>query len=162
MFKKNIFFAIFLGLFLINISSAFGQGILPEATGDITVVKDNETEEVVWSNCPSGDRNDCGLYTVNDFVSLAINVSKWILGIVGSLSLVMFIYGGFMFLISAGSSDSISKAKKIIIAAVVGLIIVFSSYLIIKFVLSSIGLNWNGEVEQPAKVSAETVVKTLA
>ena len=55
----------------------------------------------------------------------------------------MFIYGGFMFLISAGSADSVGKAKQIITAAVIGLIIVFSSYLIIKFTLDSMGVNWS-------------------
>ncbi len=86
-----------------------------------------------------------GNYGVNDFLILAIRVSKIVLGLVGSLSLVMFIYGGFMFLISAGSADAVGKAKKIIVAAVIGLVIVFSSFLIVKFVLSSMGLTWNGE-----------------
>jgi len=80
-----------------------------------------------------------GNYTLNDFVQLGINISNIILGVVGSLSLLMFIYGGLTFLISAGSPDQISKAKKIIIAAVVGLIIVFTSYLIIAFILQGLG-----------------------
>jgi len=86
-----------------------------------------------------------GDYTVDDFIILAIRVSKMIMGIVGSLSLIMLIYGGFMFLISAGSSESITKARKIIVAAIIGLVIVFSSYLIIKFVLGAIGIDWNGD-----------------
>jgi hypothetical protein len=51
----------------------------------------------------------------------------------------MFVYGGISFLIAAGSSEKVTKAKGIITAAVVGLIIVFSSYLIIKFALSALG-----------------------
>jgi phosphotransferase system glucose/maltose/N-acetylglucosamine-specific IIC component len=78
---------------------------------------------------------------------LAVNIARWILGIVGSLSLVMFIYGGFMFLISGGSSESVQKAKKIILAAVIGLIIVFCSWLIIRFVLKTLNpnINWTGQ-----------------
>jgi len=87
---------------------------------------------------------DCGNYTLDDMVMIAIRASRWILGIVGSLALLMFVYGGFMFLISAGSSDKIGKAKTILVAAVVGLIIVFGSYLIIQFVLKTVGINWNG------------------
>lgn len=87
-----------------------------------------------------------GDYKFNDFILIAIRVSRIVLGLVGSLALLMFIYGGFMFLISAGSSESVSKARKIIVAAVVGLIIVFASFLIIKFVLQSMGINWNGEM----------------
>lgn len=96
-------------------------------------------------NTALGAKYQTGSYGIDDFMILAINISRWILGIVGSLSLVMFVYGGFMFLISGGSSDSVSKAKKIITAAVIGLIIVFASYLIIKFVLGTIGINWNGQ-----------------
>lgn len=134
MFKKNIFLLVFLGLFLVNVSLIYGAGILPEASGD---------------PCKVGSATYCGNYEVNDFIALAIKISVWILGVVGSLSLVMFIYGGFMFLISAGSAESVTKGKNIIIAAVVGLVIVFSSYLIIKFVLSSMGLNWNGTISIP-------------
>lgn len=94
---------------------------------------------------PSSRAYTNGDYTLNDILLIAIGASRWILGIVGSLALLMFIYGGFTFLISAGSSDKIGQAKKILVAAVIGLIIVFSSYLIIQFVLSSLGLNWKGD-----------------
>lgn len=89
---------------------------------------------------------------LNSFIQLALNVSQFILGIVGSLTLLMFVVGGVQFMISAGSSESISKAKKTITAAVVGLLIVFSSWLIINFVVQSLGLNptkgsvWNWSV----------------
>jgi hypothetical protein len=132
MTKKIILSLLFFSLLFLNVSLAYGQGILPAATGGT-------------NGCPSGDASYCGNYTLDDFVVLAINVSRWILGIVGSLSLIMFIYGGFMFLISAGSSETVTKAKKVIVAAVIGLIIVFASYLIIKFVLGTLGINWNGQ-----------------
>ena len=98
--------------------------LVPSATGE---------------KCDAGDATKCGNYTLNDFVVLAVNVSKIILGLVGSLSLLMFIYGGFTFLISAGSSDKIGQAKKIIVAAIIGLIIVFTSWMIINFVTKAIG-----------------------
>ncbi len=101
-----------------------------------------------------------GNYKISDFIVLAIRISKMILGFVGSLALIMFIYGGIMLLISAGSADTVNKAKKIITAAVIGLIIVFSSYLIIKFVLSSMGLNWNGSGSTaPLKYNTTTTKK---
>lgn len=81
---------------------------------------------------------DTGSYELNDGVILAVRISQIILGIVGSLTLLMFIYGGFTFLTSGGSSEKVSKGKNIIIAAVIGLIIVFSSYLIIKFTIEKL------------------------
>jgi len=91
----------------------------------------------------SSDYQD-GSYDLDDMVLIVIRASKIILGIVGSLALLMFIYGGIMFLISSGSSDKITKAKDILVAAVIGLIIVFGSFLIIKYVLQVIGINWDG------------------
>ncbi len=134
-----------IGLLSINNSALAqntGTGFIPQATGEQS------------ANChapaDSGmdDKTYCGDYAVSDFLSIAIIASQWILGIVGSLALIMFIYGGFMFLISAGSSDKVGQAKKILVAAIIGLIIVFSSWLIIKFVTGSIGAKkvFNGTV----------------
>ena len=134
MSKKNIITAIFLGLFVFNVSLAYGQGIVPQASGPA---------------CSAGDATYCGNYEINDFIVLAIKVSKWILGMVGSLALVMFIYGGVLFLVSGGGSEKISQAKKILVAAVIGLIIVFTSFLIIQFVLGSMGLSWSGQIAVP-------------
>jgi len=90
------------------------------------------------TNC-SDPNGNCGDYTLNDFVQLGINITNIILGVVGSLSLLMLVYGGFSFLISAGNADSVSKATKILVAAVVGLLIVFTSFIIIQFVLQGLG-----------------------
>lgn len=86
-----------------------------------------------------------GQYGLNDMLSIATWAAKWILGIVGSLTLLMFVYGGFILLTSAGSNEKVGEAKKIITAAVIGLIIVFSSAMIIRFVSTSLGLSWSGE-----------------
>lgn len=131
MFKKIIVFSILLTFSLLILTPVFvnGQGLVPESVG----------------GCPAGYEGNCGNYNLNSFIELAVNISRWILGIVGSLTLLMFIYGGIVFLISAGSSEKIGEAKKIITAAVIGLLIVLSSFLIIKFVLKSMGIEWNGE-----------------
>lgn len=94
---------------------------------------------------PSSAKYEKGDYDLNDILSLAIWSANWILGIVGSLTLLMFIYGGFTFLISAGSTDKISDAKKILTASVIGLIIVFTSFLIVQFVTTALGMSWNGQ-----------------
>jgi hypothetical protein len=93
------------------------------------------------AECPAGYTGNCGDYGLDDFLLLGVNVAKWILGIVGSIALLFFIYGGFTFLISGGSATQVDKGKKIITGAVIGLVIVFASYLIIKFVLQAFGAN---------------------
>ncbi len=76
--------------------------------------------------------------SLDGFIQVAIAVAAWILGITGSLALLFFIYGGFMFLISAGSSERVTKAKQIIIGAVIGVIIVLTSFMIINFIIESL------------------------
>jgi len=93
---------------------------------------------------PQGSAYETGNYELNDVMRMGINITNIILGVVGSLALLMFVYGGVMMLISAGNSDKVSKAKGIIIAAVIGLGIVFASYLIIQFVMGALGVNWQG------------------
>jgi hypothetical protein len=95
----------------------------------------------------SGQRSESyesGDYQLNDILVVGIQITRFILGIVGSLSLLFFVYGGVMFLISAGSSDKVQQAKTIIINATIGLIIVFTSYIIIEFAMSALGVNWGG------------------
>jgi hypothetical protein len=139
MLKKIFFTTVLSGILFINLVAVRAQtgsstGFIPKATGD------SATNCEAPLNSGLDNATYCGDYRLEDFTTLAILASNWILGIVGSLSLIMFVYGGIMFLISAGSSDKVGQARKIIVAAVIGLIIVFSSYLIIKFVVEGIGV----------------------
>lgn len=64
-------------------------------------------------------------------------IIKQALGIVGSLALVMFIWGGIVWMTSAGSSEKVTKGKNIIIWAAIGLVVIFSSYALVKFVIQT-------------------------
>ena len=58
-----------------------------------------------------------------------------VLGIVGSLALAMFIYGGLVWMTSAGSPEKVQKGKDVLIWAALGLIIIFASYALVNFVI---------------------------
>lgn len=88
---------------------------------------------------PDGGKKESGKYELNDFIVLAVNISNWILGMTGSVALLAFVYGGIIFLISAGSSDKVNQAKQIITGAVIGVIIVFVSYTVINFTMKGLG-----------------------
>jgi hypothetical protein len=62
-----------------------------------------------------------------------------VLGLVGSLALVMFIYGGFTWMTAAGNEQSITKGKNIVIWATIGLVVIFTSYALVRFVIDAIG-----------------------
>jgi len=65
-------------------------------------------------------------------------VINGILGIIGSLALAMFIYGGLTWMLAAGESGKVQKGKDILMWAVIGLVIIFSAYAMVSFVIKGI------------------------
>ncbi len=59
--------------------------------------------------------------------------------IVGAISIIMIIYGGFRYITSGGDSSKVGNAKNTLIYAIVGLIIVALAQLIVRFVLTQAG-----------------------
>jgi hypothetical protein len=61
-----------------------------------------------------------------------------VLGVTGSFALFMFVYGGFYLLTSAGGTDKITKGKKILTWAIIGIIIILTSYALVNFIITAI------------------------
>ncbi|TAK05126.1 hypothetical protein EPO33_04055 [Patescibacteria group bacterium] len=112
-----------------------GGGLSPSAPGTGT------TGDVVG---PGGGRgapaptlpNPLGGTTdIRTIIGRVINAA---LGISGSIALLMFIWGGMLWLTSGGSPERIQKGKNTIVWAVLGLVLIFGSYAILNFVLGAI------------------------
>jgi hypothetical protein len=80
---------------------------------------------------PLGDKD----LTVPQLINRVINVA---LGIVGSLALIMFIYGGFVWMLAGGNEQAVTKGKNILMWAAIGLVVIFASYSLVSFVITSI------------------------
>lgn len=65
---------------------------------------------------------------------LIIRIIRQVLGLIGILSVAMFIYGGLMMVMSGGNTETIKKARQTLIWASLGVLIVLSSYSIMKYV----------------------------
>jgi len=61
-------------------------------------------------------------------------VIQALLGVVGAGALLMFIWGGFHMIFSGGNEDSIKKGRTILVWAVIGLMVVLSSYAVLNYV----------------------------
>lgn len=72
---------------------------------------------------------------INDLVAQVITIGEFLLGLAGSLALLMFVYGGIVFVTSQGQAERTKKATQIIGAAVIGLIISLSAYIIVEFIV---------------------------
>ncbi len=73
--------------------------------------------------------------SLSDLIKIIFKIARMILGITGSLALLMFVVGGIMLMISGGNSENVDKGKKIITGAVWGIVIVFTSWLIVNFII---------------------------
>jgi len=69
---------------------------------------------------------------LEDLIRTIINVFSVI---VGSVSVIMIIIGGFRYITSGGDSNNVGGAKNTILYAIVGLIIVAFAQVIVQFVL---------------------------
>jgi putative hemolysin len=75
-----------------------------------------------------------------DVTSLIGRIIRVALGVVGAVALMMFIYGGLMWLTSGGSPDKIKKGMDVLIWAAIGLIVIFASYTLVEFVFEALGV----------------------
>ncbi len=80
-----------------------------------------------------------GLGLESDLENSVANVIKAVLAITGTIFLVLTIVGGLMWMTASGNEEKITKAKKIIIGAVIGLAITLSAYTITSFVALRVG-----------------------
>ena len=83
----------------------------------------------------AADCKENGSETLNGVLKRIINIFSIV---VGAVSVIMIIIGGFRYIISGGDSAGVSGAKNTILYALVGLVIVLFAQLIVKFVVSNV------------------------
>ncbi|RJO59371.1 hypothetical protein C4546_02415 [Candidatus Parcubacteria bacterium] len=76
-------------------------------------------------------------FTSTDLKQTVLNVISFVLGLLGLIAVIMILYGGFIWLTAGGNEDKVGSAKKIISAAIVGLIVVLLAWAIVNFVIKS-------------------------
>jgi len=74
----------------------------------------------------------CGIC---DFVLLLSNAFNLLVAFSGTVALLAMIYGGVMYILSYINPGNAKKGKEAMIAAIIGLVIVFASYSVISFIL---------------------------
>lgn len=62
-----------------------------------------------------------------------------VLGLTGAIALVMFIWGGLQWMTAAGNAEKVTKGRDTLMWAVLGLVIIFSSYAVLNAVLGILG-----------------------
>ena len=124
---KKFFSAIFL------IAFGFNFLLMPALAGVPFTGTDSEDKQIT----PTAKELPNPLGTDNPNI-LVGNIINFILGFVGTIALILFIYGGFTWMLSAGSPDKVKKGKNIIVWAVIGLFVVFTAYILVRFVIQGV------------------------
>lgn len=77
-----------------------------------------------------------GTSEAESFIQNIINIA---LGLVGIIALIFLIFGGFQYITSAGDEQKAEHAKRIILYAIVGLIVIGLAAATVNFVITAIG-----------------------
>ncbi|NUM25906.1 MAG: hypothetical protein HUU49_04840 [Candidatus Buchananbacteria bacterium] len=70
-----------------------------------------------------------------EFSQAFINYVNSMIGLMGLLFMVLVIYGGWLWMSARGSEEQVTKAKKLIINAVIGLAAVIGARLVVELVI---------------------------
>lgn len=77
------------------------------------------------------------LYTT-DIRNIIGRIIQAILGVTGAVSLLMFVYGGFLWLISGGEKEKVKKGQETMKWAVLGLAVIIGAYMIVSTIINAL------------------------
>ena len=114
---KNIFFSIILllGMFLLFKTNVFAQ-------------------DAFGLNRIGGSLD----LPATDIRLIIAQIIRAILGLLGIIALGLMLYGGFVYMTSAGNEEKVGQARKILINAAIGIMIILSALAIAQFVINQL------------------------
>ena len=118
-----------------------GSATLPSggATVPAPALSGPSAEQAVKDAIAKVDSTFPGEMVKTDDVSvLAGNAVSLLLGIIGSIALIVFIYSGIMWTTAMGESKKIDTAEKSMIWAALGLFVIFISYIIVGYIIGNL------------------------
>jgi len=126
---------------IVNVAHAEG-GIVPSCnTGPLVLKLDSKNEPIRDSKGQltneKGFKNPCDF---DDVMFLINNIIEFLLFYLATpLAAIALCYAGFLLLFSGGSSEKVTKAKKIIKNVIIGYILALAGWLIVKTILVTLG-----------------------
>lgn len=104
----------------------------------------NPTKNVLFTGISCINSGNC---SVNDMMLVGINLTRFLLGIIGSVALFFFMFAGFKMLTSRGNEKDITSAKQMMVQTIIGILVFLSAYLIVDFIQK-------GLLKNPVNLSA--------
>lgn len=136
-FKFKIKAAILLGLVLVAVFYLFSSFLAAPA-----LAQNQALEGVRVIAQPLG-------LPTTDIRQIIANIIRVALGLVGLVLTVLIMYGGFLWMTAGGNEEQIGQAKKFLVNAIIGLIIILSAYGLVLFVMRMLGIGLDGPAGGP-------------
>jgi len=73
-----------------------------------------------------------------DLPTSVTNLFEFVLGIAGFIFVILFLVGGVQYLTAAGNEDATGKAKKLLVDAIIGLVIVLIAWAVSSYILQAL------------------------
>lgn len=99
--------------------------------------------------CASGQFNPLCSLTTSNFGKVVGTLIQLIFAIAVIVALFYLIWGGFKWLTSGGDKQAVTSAREHIVAAIIGLVIIFLSYFILNILLGFFGVGSLNEITLP-------------
>lgn len=132
---QKTFFVILIAVAICTPLHFFGQG-------GAVVLKINTMLAAVDTNSAvtglKGAAEGTGLISNTNPIELAGTIVKTLLGFLGIVFIVLLLYGGGMRMFSQGEAGKVKASTDIIKSAIIGVFIIFASYIITAFVLTKV------------------------
>lgn len=126
---QNLKKFIVIGLFAIIFSGVLFQVVSSATVGDALNVLDNKVvpaTNIKGSDIPQGDLAE----TAGFYIKIALSL-------VGVVFFVLIFYAAFTWMVSEGEEEKVKKARNTIVASVIGLMIIVSSYAITNIIINN-------------------------
>lgn len=121
--QSILFMAVFSAILIPSYASAGTSPILNKAKTEAS----NLTEKV-----------DFDIEDSDDLEAVITNIINIILGLLGTIAVILIVYAGGNWLLAAGSEEKIRQSKAIIRSTVIGIVIAGFAYAISTFIINTI------------------------
>lgn len=92
---------------------------------------------------------------IGDALEVGVNIAESIVYVLGIATMIMFLYGGFLWLTSAGNPAKVKSGFDIMKNTVLGIIVILLAWVLVRFFQNLIGLD---SIFQLKSVSDVTVI----
>lgn len=130
--KKSIFAILFLVLWAAPAASVFAGPFDDAVSGKVNQLLPEASVRVNEEGQQAGRQ---ALPSANLKTQILPKAIKTFLMLVGSLSLVVFVYAGVMLVIAQGNEEDVTKFKNILLWSLVGLAFITASYAIVRGIM---------------------------